>query len=54
MKRSQLLAATIVALMVFALVPALSAQAAPSYTEKLNVYVAGSDALWFFTFGGVN
>ena len=40
--------------MVFALVPALSAQAAPSYTEKLNVYVAGSDALWFFTFGGVN
>ena len=40
--------------MVLAAVPAQTAQAASSYTEKLNVYVAGSDALWFFTFGGVN
>ena len=34
--------------------PLQQAQAASSYTEKLNVYVAGSDALWYFTFGGVN
>ena len=40
--------------MVLSAVPLQRAQAASSYTEKLNVYVAGSDALWYFTFGGVN
>ena len=54
MKRSQLLAASIVALMVLSAIPVQSALAATGYTEKLNVYVAGSDALWYFTFGGVN
>ena len=24
------------------------------YSEKLNVFVAGSDAMWYFTFGGIN
>jgi hypothetical protein len=54
LKRSQLLAVTVVALFLVALVPAQVTQGAGSYTEKLNVYVAGSDALWYFTFGGVN
>lgn len=54
LKRSQLLAASVVALMVLSAVPVQEAQAATSYTEKLNVYVAGSSALWYFTFGGVN
>ena len=40
--------------MVLSAVPLQEAHAAGSYTEKLNVYVAGSDALWYFTFGGVN
>lgn len=40
--------------MVLSAVPAHVAQGAGNYTEKLNVYVAGSDALWFFNFGGVN
>lgn len=31
-----------------------AAHAQSSYSEKLNVYLAGSDALWYFTFGGVN
>jgi len=40
--------------MVFTAVPVKGAQGAGTYTEKLNVYVAGSDALWYFTYGGVN
>jgi len=34
--------------------PVQEAVAANSYTEKLNVYLAGPDALWYFTFGGLN
>ena len=40
--------------MVLSAVPVQEVHAASSYTEKLNVYVAGSDALWYFTFGGLN
>lgn len=40
--------------MLLSAVPVQEAHAAGSYTEKLNVFVAGSDALWYFTFGGVN
>ena len=40
--------------MVLSAVPVQEAHAASSYTEKLNVYLAGPDALWYFTFGGVN
>ncbi|MDG6985729.1 MAG: hypothetical protein JRM73_03175 [Nitrososphaerota archaeon] len=54
MKRSQLLAVTVLALFLFAALPAQQAHAQSSYTEKLSAYVAGSDALWYFTFGGVN
>ncbi|MDG6902036.1 MAG: hypothetical protein JRM80_08760 [Nitrososphaerota archaeon] len=54
MKRSQLLAVTVVALFVLSSLPVQVAVGASGYTEKLNVYVAGSSALWYFTFGGVN
>jgi hypothetical protein len=40
--------------MLLAAFPAREAQAQGAYTEKLNVFVAGSDALWYFTFGGIN
>lgn len=54
MKHSQLLAISVVALIVLAAVPAQEVHAATPYTEKLNVYVAGSSALWYFTFSGIN
>jgi hypothetical protein len=40
--------------MVLAAVPARVVQAQGSYSERLNVYVAGSDALWYFTYSGLN
>ena len=40
--------------MVLSAVPVQEAVAATPYTEKLNVYVAGADALWYFTFSGIN
>ena len=40
--------------MLLAALPLQSVQGQTGYTEKLNVYVAGSDALWYFTFGGIN
>lgn len=40
--------------MVLAAIPLQSASAQTPYTEKLNVYIAGPNALWYFTFGGVN
>ena len=49
-----MLAVSIVALMLLATVPSQVARGQGSYTEKLNVFVAGSDALWYFTFGGLN
>ncbi|MDG6913911.1 MAG: hypothetical protein JRN34_03965 [Nitrososphaerota archaeon] len=55
MKHYRLLAFAVVALMLFSAVPMQMAHAqTSSYSEKLNVYVAGSNALWFFTFDGVN
>jgi uncharacterized repeat protein (TIGR01451 family) len=57
LKRSQLLGASILALLLLAALPVQVAQVAHAqggYSEKLNVYVAGSDALWYFTFRGVN
>ncbi len=54
MKRSRLLAVFIVALMVLSAVPVQVAHGQGTYSEKLNVFVAGSDALWYFTFGGIN
>ena len=40
--------------MVLSAIPVQQAVAATPYTEKLNVYVSGADALWYFTFAGIN
>jgi uncharacterized repeat protein (TIGR01451 family) len=40
--------------MILSSFPVQVAQAKNPYTEKLNVFVAGSDAVWYFTFGGIN
>jgi uncharacterized repeat protein (TIGR01451 family) len=40
--------------MLLSAIPVQSALAATPYTEKLSVYVSGADALWYFTFGGIN
>jgi len=42
------------ALFLFASIPLQQASAQQNYTEKLNVYIAGSNALWYMTFGGIN
>ncbi len=54
MKRSRLLAVLILALMILSSFPVQVAVGQGTYSEKLNVYVAGSNALWYFTFGGIN
>ena len=54
LKRSQLLAVSVLALILLAGAPVRQAAAQSPYTEKLNVFVAGNSALWYFTFGGVN
>ena len=54
LKRSQLLAVAVVALMILSAVPAQIARAQGGYSEKLNVYVSGSAALWYFTYSGIN
>ncbi|MDA4125383.1 MAG: hypothetical protein OK438_08080 [Thaumarchaeota archaeon] len=54
MKRSQALAISVVALFVLAAVPFQQTQAAGAYSEKLQVFVAGSSAFWYFTFNGIN
>jgi hypothetical protein len=48
------LAVSVLALILFTAVPVQQAAAQTNYTEKLNAYVAGNSALWYFTFGGVN
>ena len=54
LKRSQVLAVSVLALILLAGAPVRQATAQTPYTEKLNVFVAGNSALWYFTFGGVN
>ncbi|MDA4125806.1 MAG: hypothetical protein OK452_01185 [Thaumarchaeota archaeon] len=54
MKRSQVLAASFVALMVLSAFPLQQVQGQGAYSEKLNVFIAGSDALWYFSFNGIN
>jgi hypothetical protein len=39
---------------VLAFLPAQQVTAAQGYTERLTGYVAGSDALWYMTFDGIN
>ena len=40
--------------MIMTVVPLQVSHGQGNYTEKLNVFVSGSDALWYFTFGGIN
>jgi len=54
LKRSQLLAVTVVALMVLASIPMQGATAQGAYSEKLTVFVSGSVALWEMAFTGIN
>ena len=54
MKRSQVLAVAVVALMVLVAVPAQAASAQGAYTERLTVFTSGSIALWEMTFTGIN
>lgn len=54
MKRSQALAVLVLALLMAAAIPVEQAGAQSAYSEKLNVYVAGNNALWYFTFTGIN
>jgi hypothetical protein len=49
-----MLAVSVLALILLAGAPVQQASAQTPYTERLNAYVAGNSALWFFTFGGVN
>ncbi len=54
MKRSQALAISIVALIMLTALPFQQSQAAGAYSEKLQVFVAGSNAFWYVTFNGIN
>jgi len=42
------------AIILLSVVPAQHAAAPTGYSEKLNVFIAGSSAYWYFTFAGVN
>ena len=54
MKRSQVLAASVVALMLLSALPLQQVQGQSAYSEKLNVFIAGSNAFWSFSFNGIN
>jgi len=54
LKHSRLLAAFIVALMLITAIPVQVAQGQGAYSERLNVFISGSNALWYFTFGGIS
>ncbi len=54
MKRFQVLAISVLALMLLAGLPMQQSVASSAYSERLNVFIAGSSAYWYFTFTGVN
>ncbi|MBI3840432.1 MAG: hypothetical protein HY297_00500 [Thaumarchaeota archaeon] len=54
MQRSQFLGLFVLALMVLAAVPLQVSVASTTYSEKLSISIAGSDALWYLTMGNVN
>ncbi len=54
MKRSQVLAVSVLTLILLAALPVQQSRASSTYSEKLNVFIAGSSAYWYFTFTGVN
>ena len=49
-----MLAATVVALIILTAIPVQVASAQQGYTEKLTVFISGSDALWEMRFTGIN
>src|SRR5271157_622865 len=54
LSRSQALAVLVLALLLLSASPVQQARAQTAYSEKLNVYIAGSTGLWYFTFQGIN
>jgi hypothetical protein len=54
MKRSKVLALSMLAIMLLATLPVQQSKAASPYSEKLNVFIAGSSAYWYFSFTGIN
>lgn len=54
MKQSRLVAVLIIITVGLAVLPAQQVNAAQPYSEKFTGYVAGSSALWFMTFSGIN
>ncbi|MBI3859867.1 MAG: hypothetical protein HY296_06505 [Thaumarchaeota archaeon] len=54
MKHVKLLAILILATMLFATVPMREATAAGTYSEHFDAYFAGTNALWWLSFGGIN
>lgn len=49
-----MLAVAVLALMLLTAVPIQGASPQGPYTEKLSAYISGPNALWYFTFTGVN
>ena len=54
MKHYRAFAVMVLALLLLSAVPVQQARAQTAYTEKLSVYIAGSNALWYLTFQGIN
>ena len=54
MKHYRALAVIVLALLLLSVAPVQQARAQTAYTEKLSVYIAGSNALWYLTFQGIN
>jgi len=54
LKRSAALAFLVLTLLTLSLVPAQRVSASQAYSEKITAYVAGTNALWFMSFDGVN
>ncbi len=48
------LSLAVLALLLLSTVPAQTVTAQTGYSQKLQVYIAGSDALWYMTFSGIN
>jgi hypothetical protein len=54
LKLSQILAASVLLLLLVSATPVQQVRAQGAYSEKLSVYVSGSNALWYMTFAGIN
>jgi hypothetical protein len=54
LKLNRLLAVFVITTLLVTFIPLPHASASQAYSEKLSVSIAGSDALWYMTFTGVN